>query len=199
MLSSEQDKIFYVNAIRWGVTNFVVKPIRDDTLRQKLLQCTSSATERHADVIAFNLPKYLRGEYRKAVKGNFSLSLMFATVVLTDDEDKNNPVSQAYYANLFCESIQGLLWDTDQYIKFNSKYYLGVFPFCGRVNLAILRQKIDNAFHSLYTKMNIPDYVGLVTAFVSYPDDAHEFQDLQQVLVERVEELVPDSGIKLFI
>jgi CheY-like chemotaxis protein len=199
MLSSERDKLFYINAIKWGVTGFVVKPFKNETLRGKLLECSPSATEKNTEMITFDLHKYLKGEHRKAEKGNFSLSLMFVTVVLMDVEDQNDPASQSYYSNLFYKSIKDLFWDTDAFIKFNSKYYLGVFPFCGRKNLVTIRQKINDAFNALYTEKNMPESVELVTVFATYPDDAQLFEDLQKILVERVDEMVSDSRIEWFI
>ena len=199
MLSSEKDKLFFVNAIKWGVTSFVIKPFQEDTLRNKLLECSPSVTEKNAEMITFDLHKYLKGEHRKAEKGGFCLSLMFATVVLMDAEDHNDVASQSYYSSLFYESIKGLFWDTDAFIKFNSKYYLGVFPFCGQINLITVRQKINDAFNALYTDKNMPEYVKLVTVFATYPDDAQKFEELQKALVDRVKEMVADSRIEWFI
>jgi CheY-like chemotaxis protein len=195
VLSSEQDKGYYMNAIRWGVTGFVIKPFRGDTLRSKLLECYRAQGEKSVEMITFDLEKYLRGEFRKAEKGGFSLSFMYATVWLDDPEEKGNAMSRAYYLNLFYETIKELFWDTDAFIRYNSKYYLGVFPFCGKDNIATLEGKMMSAFSELYSSRGLPAYVKLVTAFSSYPDDGERFLDVQKVLSDRVRMKMNDMSI----
>lgn len=199
VLSSEQDRSYYINAIRWGVSSFIVKPYKDDAIRSKLLECYQAQSEKSVEIISFNLEKYLLGEFRKAEKGQFSLSFMFATVSLDDPEEQGNMMSQTYYLNLFFETIRHLFWDTDAFIKLNSRYYLGVFPFCGQKNVEILMNKVISSFNTLYSAKNMPAYVRLVTAFSSYPEDGTKFLDLQRTLADRVRAKMGDSKIEWFI
>jgi CheY-like chemotaxis protein len=199
MLSSEQDRNYYVNAIRWGVTSFIMKPFKDDSIKTKLLECYHSQTDKSVEMITFDLEKYLLGEFRKAEKGHFSLSFMFATVLLDDPEEQGNMMSQTYYLNLLYETIRHLFWDTDAFIKLSSKYYLGVFPFCGQKNIETLTKKINTAFNTLYTKKNMPSYVKLVMAFSSYPDDSQKFLEVQRMLADRVRAQMGDMKLDWFI
>ena len=199
VLSSEQDKTYYIGAIRWGASGFIVKPFKDDALRTKLMECYNAQSIKNVEFITFDLQKYLMGEFRKAEKGNFSLSFMFATVVLDDPEEQGNMMSQAYYLNLFYENIRHLFWDTDAFIRLNFKYYLGVFPFCGKKNIETVDGKINAAFNRLYTEKNMPRYVRLVLAFSSYPDDSDRFLDVQRILADKVRMLMGDANIDWFI
>lgn len=199
VLSSEQDRSFYIGAIRWGVSSFVVKPYKDDAIRMKLLECYHSQSEKSVEMITFNLEKYLLGEFRKAEKGHFSLSFMFATVTLDDPEEQGNTMSQVYYMNLFYETIRPLFWDTDAFIKLNSRYYLGVFPFCGQKNVETLLKKIGSSFDTLYEAKNMPAYVRPVMAFASYPEDGARFLDVQRTLADRVRAQMGDTKIEWFI
>jgi CheY-like chemotaxis protein len=199
VLSSEQDRSYYVNAIRWGVSSFIVKPYKDEAIRSKLLECYHAQSEKSVEIISFNLEKYLLGEFRKAEKGRFSLSFMFATVALDDPEEQGNMMSQTYYLNLFYETIRHLFWDTDAFIKLNSKYYLGVFPFCGQKNVETLMKKVTASFNTLYSAKNMPAYVRMVTAFASYPEDGTKFLDVQRALSDRVRAKMGDSKIEWFI
>jgi DNA-binding response OmpR family regulator len=199
IISSEQDKNYYIGAIRWGASGFIVKPFKDDTLRTKLMECYNAQSAKNVEMITFDLEKYLMGEFRKAEKGHFSLSFMFATVVLDDPEEQGNMMSQAYYLNLFYENIRHLFWDTDAFIRLNFKYYLGVFPFCGQKNIETLSGKIQASFNRLYKDKNMPAYVRLVTAFSSYPDDSERFLDVQRVLADKVRMLMGDMNIDWFI
>lgn len=199
VLSSESDRNYYVKAIRWGVSGFILKPFKDDSLRVKLLDCYHAQSEKNAEMITFDLEKYLFGEFRKAEKGSFPLTFMFATVHLDDPEEQGNPMSHAYYLNLFYETIRKLFWDTDAFIRYNSKYYLGVFPFCGKANITTLTGKMHAAFEALYTERAMPAYVKLVTAFSSYPDDSRLFLDLQRMLSDRVRLQMGDHMVDWFI
>lgn len=199
VISSETDKAYYINAIRTGVSSFIVKPFKDDSLKHKLLECYQTISDKSVEMITFNLEKYLLGEFRKAEKGRFPLSFMFATVLLEDPEERENLTSQVYYLNLLYDTIRGLFWDTDAFIKLNSRYYLGVFPFCGRDNVETISQKIHKPFNALYITKNMPTYVRLVTAFSTYPDDSNKFLDLQRLLADRVRATVGDFKIDWFI
>ncbi len=199
VLSSEKDKAYYVSAIRWGVTGFVVKPLGDDTIRAKLMDCYHAQSEKSAEMITFDLEKYLLGEFRKAEKGKFSLTFMFATVRLDDPEEQGNAMSHAYYLNLFYETIKKLFWDTDAFIRYNSKYYLGVFPFCTKENVAILEGKMRAAFSELYTNRGMPQYVKLVSATSTYPDDGARFLDVQRILSDRARILMGDIKFEWYI
>lgn len=199
ILSSEQDKSFYVSAVRWGVSGFIIKPFKDDSIRTKLMECYYAQSEKKAEIISFKLEKYLLGEFRKAEKGNFGLSFMFASVVLNDPEERDNLMSQAYYLNMFYESIKGLLWDTDALIRFNSRYYLGVFPFCTQSNLEVLSRKMAGYFNSLHKERGVPNYVKLEMAFSSYPEDGSHFLEVQRKLVDRIRAKMGDIKLDWLI
>jgi DNA-binding NarL/FixJ family response regulator len=199
IMSSEQDKSYYVHAIRWGASGFIVKPFKGDALKTKLLECYNAQNAKSVEFITFDLEKYLMGEFRKAEKGRFSLSFMFATVVLEDPEEQGNMMSQAYYLNLFYETIRHLFWDTDAFIRLNFKYYLGVFPFCGQKDIETVTKKIHAAFNKLYAEKHVPRYVRLVLAFASYPDDSERFLDLQRMLADKVRMLMGDANVDWFI
>lgn len=199
VLSSEKEKFFYVDAIRWGVSGFVVKPLGDDILKAKLVECYHAQAETNVEMITFDLEKYLLGEFRKAEKGHFTLTFMFATVKLDDPEEQGNAMSHAYYLNLFYDTIKKLFWDTDAFIRYNARYYLGVFPFCGKANIITLEGKMHAAFTELYSSRGMPAYVRLVTAFSSYPDDGTRFLDVQRVLSDRARVLMGDTKFEWYI
>jgi DNA-binding NarL/FixJ family response regulator len=199
VLSSEQDRNYYIGAIRWGVSSFIVKPYKDDAIRKKLLECHRAQSEKTVEMITFDLERYLLGEYHKAEKGRFGLSYMFATVVLDDPEEQGNVMSQAYYLNLLYETIRHLFWDTDAFIRLNSKYYLGVFPFCGQRNIETLMRKIAGSFGALRSSKKMPPYARLVTAFASYPEDGTKFLEVQRKLADRVRAKMGDMNFEWFI
>lgn len=199
MLSSEKDKQHYINAIQWGINAFVMKPLRDDTLRKKLLTYAPDILHRSTEFITFDLQRYLVGEHRKAAKGGYGLTVLFATVVPQGAMGSITPASLAYYGTRFADSVQVMLWETDAFIKFNTRYYLGVFPFCTADNREILEEKLWDTFQALCQDRSMPENVRLATAFASYPENGEDYEDLMDTLVHRVEELVTGSGIALLV
>jgi CheY-like chemotaxis protein len=199
ILSSETERNYYINAIRWGASGFIVKPFKADALKTKLMECYSARSNKSVDVISFDLERYLLGEFRKAAKGHYSLSYMFAAVIINDPEEQGNQMSRVFYLNMLYETLRNQFWDTDMFIRLNQKYCLGVFPFCGQKNIDTLINKINTAFNALYTGRNLPTYVRLVTAFSTYPDDSERFLDLQRILADRVRMKMGDSTIEWFL
>lgn len=199
MVSSETDKNYYVSAIRWGVTSFLVKPFKDEAVRGKLMECYRAQSEKNVEIITFNLERYLLGEFRKAEKGKYGISFMFATVTLDDPDEEGNVMSLGYYLNLLYETIRHLFWDTDAFIRLNSRYYLGVFPFCGERNIESLMKKVRKSFNALHVQKQMPAYVHLVTAFASYPDDGRNFLEVQRALADRVRMNVGDMKVDWFV
>lgn len=199
MLSSEKDKQHYINAIQWGVSAFVMKPMRDDTLRKKLMSYAPNTLRRSTEFITFDLQRYLVGEHRKAAKGGYGLTVLFATVVPQGAMGSITPASLAYYGTRFADSVQAMLWETDAFIKFNTRYYLGVFPFCTADSREILEEKLRDTFQALCQDRSMPENVRLATAYASYPEDGEEYQDLMDTLVNRVEELVAGSSIAMLV
>jgi CheY-like chemotaxis protein len=199
MLCSETDRNYYISAIRWGVSGFIMKPFKDDALKTKLIECYGTHANRSVDVISFDLDRYLLGEFRKAAKGHYSLSYMFAAALINDPEEQGNPMSQAYYLNILYETLKHQFWDTDMFIRLNNKYCFGVFPFCGKKNIETLTNKIGAAFNALYAGRSVPAYVRLATAFSTYPDDSDKFLDLQRLLADKVRMIMGDTGIEWFL
>lgn len=199
MLSSEKEKQHYINAIQWGVSAFVMKPLRDDTLRKKLLTYAPNTLQRSTEFITFDLYRYLVGEHRKAAKGGYGLTVLFATVVPQGAAGSITPASLAYYGTRFADSVQAMLWETDAFLKYNTRYYLGVFPFCTADSREILEEKLRDTFLALCQERSMAESVRLATAFASYPEDGEDYEELMGTLVHRVEELVSGTGIALLV
>lgn len=126
LLSSGKEKKFYIKAMVYGATDFIVKPFKNQTLLNKVMKYLNENNFTNVEFVTLDLNCYIKGELKKASKGNFPISLMFLHFENTKGTNINNPKVNS----LIFENIQNLFWDTDVFIRFASKYYLGVFPFC---------------------------------------------------------------------
>jgi hypothetical protein len=186
ILSSEQDKNYYMDAIRWGATGFVMKPLKADALKVKLMECYLTRRNRNVETVSFDLERYLRGEFGKAEKGGYGLTFMLATLLLDDPAERDNAMSQTYYRNMAYENMKRLFGDTEAFVRLNFRYYLGVLPFCGKKEAEVFSGRLQAFFAELQRKNGLPSSVRLAAAFATYPDDAEKFMEVQRVLAERM-------------
>lgn len=186
ILGSGQDKNYYMDAIRWGATGFFMKPVKDDALKSKLMECYLARGNRNVETVSFDLERYLRGEFGKAEKGGYGLSFMLATVLLDDPGESGSIMSRLYYLNMVYENMRRMFGDTEAFIRLNFSYCLGVLPFRGNREAESFSGRMHAFFEELRGRMGIPPAVRLAAAFATYPDDAERFMEVQRVLAERM-------------
>jgi response regulator of citrate/malate metabolism len=186
ILTSNSKKSFFIEAMLSGATEYILKPFKDELIINKLNSYLMISDEvSSVEIISFDISNYLKGEIRKAEKGNFSLSLMFATFHRTDEDilaEKNN---QKVY-NTVHNGLKTLFWDTDIFIRFGLNYYVGVFPFCTVENTEIIKLKVEDKFEEL--KRSIPQLIdySFTTAFITFPDEIKESECLLDELINKV-------------
>ncbi len=182
LLSSGKSKKFYVNAMLNGATDFVVKPFNNQTLVTKVLKYLNDDKATNVEFVTLDLNRFIKGELKKASKGNFPISLMFLHFDCQTELNIDN-----YKINAFIfENIQDLFWDTDVFIRFASKYYLGVFPFCDEKNTKIITEKLNQRFIELQKENEFLENYTLISKFVSYPFDTNEHSKVYNILIDRI-------------
>lgn len=198
-ITSMKAREYFLEAIKKGVTDFIVKPYGEDIFREKILKCYEDQKNHGVEMIPVSLKKYVSGEFQKAKKGNYRLTLMFATI-MEENEQTTDLLSHSYYSNMLYENMNKQLWDTDMFIRFNSKYFLGVFPFCGKDNYGMIMNKINGIFEKLITGKSGAFANGkLVSVFASYPEDSEKLEELQKLLIDDVKTQVKDSNIEWYL
>lgn len=187
-----KNKLFYMDAINCGVNDFIIKPFSDILLYERINKYIDSYKNKNVEIISLDLMQYLNGELEKAEKGNFPLSFMLTTILTEDKNVFFNKMEYNYYLRKYYDEISTLFWNTDIFIRFNSKYYLGVFPFCNINNSEIIKEKINKIYNQLIETEIIPKELKMVTEFASYPENADNLNTLLEVLKSKIKDQVPD-------
>ncbi|MBN2852491.1 MAG: response regulator [Clostridia bacterium] len=182
ILSSGSDKQFYMKAMLQGATDFVIKPFNNDILIQKVFKYLNEDSNNGVEFITMDLNRYIKGELKKAEKGNFPISLMF----LYFDNNEKYDINSVKNNSFIFKNMQDLFWDTDVFIRFASKYYLGVFPFCDEVNTKVVSNKLNTRFQELKEANSFLADYNLVQKFVSYPFDTIESDQVYKMLIDKI-------------
>jgi hypothetical protein len=183
ILTAGRQKSFFIEAMLQGATDFIIKPFTDDTLVEKVFKYLNAEnSNNNIELVTQDLSKCISGELRKAEKGNFPLSLMFLHFENKSDQILNDTM----IGNFMLENMKDLFWDTDIFIRFASKYYLGVFPFCDERNTTIVKAKLIKRFEELKEKNELLENYEMISLFVSYPFDTQETSDVYKILIQRI-------------
>lgn len=184
VLTSGRSRNFFVEATLQGASDFVIKPFLDQTLISKVYKYLIPSTENHIELVALDLNRYIKGELRKAEKGSFPISLMF----LHFENSQSEAINDAHMNVVVFENIRDLFWDTDIFIRFASKYYLGIFPFCDENNTSVIEAKMNARFEELKQKNQpLRDY-NMISVFASYPFDTDDTTKVYDMLIHRINE-----------
>lgn len=197
MISSGNNTSFFSKAITLGVDDIVIKPFTDDFLRDRILKLINNSRGKNVEIISLGLFKYLKGEFLKARKGNYSLTFMLTTLKFEYEEEFTQK-EKIFFLDSYFDCLKGLFWDTDLFIKFNSRYYLGVFPFCDVKNAQIIYKKNAESFETLIEKNVLPSNSNMAVAFVSYPDEFDSVENGFLKLMEKIQTDFSDYDLEVY-
>jgi two-component system response regulator PhoP len=200
VLTSGKPKGFFIEAMLSGAADFILKPFTDALFLSKIDKYLKPASTQGIEMVTLDLNRYLSGELRKAEKGSFPLTLMFLAFLKgSEDETLAEDKAAAAVSGKVFDGIRDLFWDTDIFICFASKYYLGVFPFCDEKNTAIISAKINRRFMELQKSNAILKSYRIAISFSSYPFDSRETGKIQEILINRVRETIKGVSLDLAI
>lgn len=184
-ISSSNKISFFNEVINQGVNDIIVKPFTDDLLRERVSKQINIYKNRNVEIVSLNLFKYLNGELKKAEKGKFPLTIMLTTIKF-EEKEKYSLKQKRFILDLYFNNIKGIFWDTDLFIKFDSKYFLGVFPFCDSKNEQIILNKNTESFNDLIKTNIIPSNCKMFASFVSYPDNIDNIANAFATLTKNI-------------
>lgn len=188
VLSSGGKKEFFVEAMLQGATDFIIKPFQDQTLISKVFKYLIPEESTNAELVTLDLKQYIKGELRKAEKGSFPISIMF----LNFENNSTKEIQEIETTSFIFENMKDLFWDTDIFIRFASKNYLGIFPFCNEKNTKIINKKLSTRFEELKQKNKLINEYNMISIFVSYPFDTNETSKVYDILISRISEKFKD-------
>jgi adenylate cyclase class IV len=111
------------------------------------------------------------------------------------DNDKSNELETNYYSNIFFDAVEKLFWETDLFIRFNARNYIGVFPFCSKNNSIVIKNKMIEEFNQLLDQNIIPNGFSLLVVFSSCPDEAKDIDSFKKNLISKAKK--QNSDIKI--
>jgi len=188
VLTSGAKRNYFVEAMLQGATDFIIKPFNESTLVTKAFKYLMPDTDNQIELVSLDLQKYIRGELQKAEKGKFPLSLMF----LNFENGARELSKDTRSSTVLFDGIRDLFWDTDIFMKFGAKYYLGVFPFCDEQNTEIVKQKMKARFEELKASDPALSEFAMMSIFVSYPFDTPDASKVYDLLIQRIRDTFED-------
>lgn len=183
VLTPSGRKNFFVEALLSGATDFILKPFDDQTFLSKIIKYMAPGHElSKAELITLDLQSYIKGELRKAEKGSFPLSIMFFNFQSSSPDTENDSETiAAIYADL-----KELFWDTDIFIRFGSKFFLGIFPFCDEKNTGFINNKLNLKLEEMKRQNKKLEDYSMKSVSVSYPFDTTKTAMVYDVLLGRI-------------
>ena len=196
VLTANKKRNFHIRGIQIGVSDLILVPFKDSTLYSKVQRYVDEKRNSYIELVSFDFDNYLQGEIRKAEKGSFPLTLMFTTLVVNEEAElESDELEHNYYSNIYFNEIRKLFWKTDISIRFHTRYFLGVFPFCRKENSEIIEKKILDRFQHLLKERMIPTSFKSLILFSTFPDDSDDLFALQNILYQKAQSA--DKGLKI--
>jgi CheY-like chemotaxis protein len=176
MLTSIGKRDVITRCLREGAADYILKPFKDEYLREKLFKYLDIEKLTESTVLQFNLKKFLEGEIHKAKKGNYCFSLLKLQFDSNTGEEAAVPFYQ--YEDAIFNELKSMFWESDLYVRHGYQCHLGFFPFCDQTNRKLIIDKIKSQFERFKSKeLNMSAYA-ITYTFTSYPADGETASEL---------------------
>ncbi|MCY6369255.1 response regulator [Clostridium ganghwense] len=176
-LSADKKRSTIIRGIMAGAVDYIIIPCSDDILTNKIKKHLNLHKEENIEEKSLNInfKDYLTGELRKAAKGKYSVSIL---MLLLDSDNKDIVFDNS---NIIYKELKKLFWETDLFVKFGSKSFIGVFPFASKKNVSVIKDKIDNLF--IESKIVKENSFKIENISVTYPVDGSDMDTLLEKLL----------------
>lgn len=206
ILSSNDNKEIFLKAIAEGATDYILMPSSEALILERVLKILNNNrilskpnSSKLNKKVAFDITDYLRGELKKADKGDFQLSLtMFKFFVPTKSDDEGKLEHYQYVSDLFYKKLAEMLWDTDVTERLDLNTFIGIFPFCGLNNINKVYNKIIDSFDKIKKSNKKLSDFHLVLTSLTYPVKGGSPEELMSSLEKSIElEMKKINGLLL--
>jgi CheY-like chemotaxis protein len=184
VLSAESKKNIVEICLQTGATEYVLKPFKDEYLKDKVLKYINFENLNRSTLLNFNLNDFLSGEIYKAKKGDYSFTLLSMKFFADIDEDMDYAIFLRH-SDLIYQSIRELFWEADLYIQYGFQSHFGFFPFCTSSTRNVVSKKIHACFENLKKAEPALSYCSYTQSFASYPLDGNTVAELLTKLKEK--------------
>ncbi len=198
ILTGENRRASFLKGIRLGAVDYVLKPFDGEFLFKRIVDLMSfeaaglpvkpgGAVGHELPALYVDFNSYMDKELKKASKGKYTVSIMISLIL--DPESPMNATLDKRYQRISNEvhhELSTTLFDTDVFMKYGSRSFIGVFPFCGPDNQELIEEKLAQVFER-YTQKNRQEQTTLlVNKFASFPEDGQDREELMTVVEERM-------------
>ena len=193
VMSAEAKKTEFIEAKLRGATDFIIKPFDDRFFLEKIQKCLAQPDAVCSEKISIDLNRYIKGELKKAEKGNFPLTMLFVYLENIGEDKLREHETNTYIFNC----LKKQFWDTDLFVRFASEHCLGIFPFCGNSSTVILQTKIELHFQELKENNDILKDYNLMCAYITYPYDTPDKDQVFSLFVGRINAKFKDLRLRM--
>jgi PleD family two-component response regulator len=194
----------FIKGIQQGAVDYILLPLHEENFinrTMKLLKIKSTSSE-NSDLTSnqnnpeIDFQQYLSREFKRAVKGNYSLSIVMCTFFKII-KDFNDEIENEYILlnNNIYDEFKSLFWETDLFVKYGSQSFIGIFPFSDEINTVVILKKIEKAFDGIKIENKKYKYYNVENVFVTYPFDGSSQEDLLGKLSEKMKTAITDFKI----
>lgn len=194
----------FIKGIQHGAVDYILLPLQEENFinrTMKHLKIKSTSAENPNLTLdqlnpEIDFQQYLSHEFKRAVKGTYSLSIVMCTFFKII-EDFNEEIENEYILlnNNIYNEFKSLFWETDLFVKYGSQCFIGIFPFSDEKNTDIILKKIEKAFDGIKIKNEKYRYYNVENVFVTYPFDGSSQEDLIGKLSEKMKTAITDFKI----
>ena len=185
----------FIKGIQHGAVDYILLPLQEKNFINRTLKHLNikySSTENPAlssdkDNPEIDFQQYLSREFKRSVKGNYSLSIVMCTFFKII-EQFNEEVENEYILlnNHLYDEFKSLFWETDLFVKYGSQSFIGIFPFSDEKNTEVILNKIKKAFEIIKIENENYKKYNLENVFVTYPFDSSSQDGLLDKLSEKM-------------
>jgi DNA-binding NarL/FixJ family response regulator len=199
ILTSNSKRGTFVRGISEGATDYILKPFDDDYLLRKIMPIINKnefLPEKQVNsdyALLFDVKSYLKTEFKKAKKGNYSITILMCAYFLPVDS-YSIEIEKKYIrvSDLFYDKFKSIIWDTDVFERYGAQMFLGIFPFCGLNNVDKLQKKIRDSFDDVKNEnIELSDFCLALSSF-TYPSDAEDPKEILSSLGTRMKKMIDE-------
>jgi DNA-binding response OmpR family regulator len=200
ILTSNNKRETFIRGIAEGAADYILKPFDDDYLLEKIL-CVFNKRRKDSGLqfdskseIIFDIQSYLTLECKKAVKGKYEITVLMCSLYIPDEET-NNKVENRYkqVSDLFYNRFESIIWETDIFVRYGARTFIGIFPYCGSNNADKVKNKLLNSLENVkkINKELMPFHLNIST--IIYPSEEKEPKELLLSLGTRMQEEIEEK------
>lgn len=192
----------FIKGVQHGAVDYILLPLHEEnflnrTLKHLKMKNTSlENTNLNSEHLGLEIDfqQYLSREFKRAVKGSYSLSIVMCTFFKIIEEF-NAEIENEYIQlnNHLYDEFKNLFWETDLFVKYGSQSFIGIFPFSDEKNTVVILNKIDRAFETIKLVNEKYKQYNVENVFVTYPFDSSS----QEGLLEKLSSKMNNSILKV--